>query len=234
MFLRRKPLCCYMITDSITFLSLSCCRVSFHCSINLQRFIREKDTNICWRWTRYRRGGALHREEGEGPWIQIRVVAKSVTLGGSWKWCSYCKWSPIIPVRRCAAMKSTQRHNWVPTGFLHPITIWMNEKCVYCMIRMQALVGINSTLAVCRVQSPTMGLGDVYPYTGVSPHVWLHVSGRYLTKHRSGNLRCWYSCYPLTPPPSLPSFHMHGVFWERAACLKPGGTGVWSEGANTV
>lgn len=91
---------------------------------------------------------------------------------------------------------------------------------------MQGIVGINSILEVWMVPRLTKRLGDMHPYTGVSPHVWLHVFGRYLTKHLSGNLRCWYSCYPIQPPPSLPSCHMHSVFWERAACLKAGGASV--------
>lgn len=62
-------------------------------------------------------------------------------------------------------------------------------------------------------------LCDMNPNMGVS----LRVFGRYLTKHLSGNMRCWYSRSP-------PSYHMRSVFWEWAACLKPSGTGVWSGG----
>lgn len=81
---------------------------------------------------------------------------------------------------------------------------------------MQGIVGINSILAVCVVRSLTTRLGDMHPYTGVSPHVWLHVFGRYFTKHLSGNLRCWYSCYPshhplhLSPPATCTAFSGKG------------------------
>lgn len=43
-----------MITYSITFLSLLCWCISFHCSISAEIYC-EKDTNICWRWTGERR-----------------------------------------------------------------------------------------------------------------------------------------------------------------------------------
>lgn len=184
--------------------------------------------HICWDllWKRHKHllgmNAVLEAPPQGGRWgpkrqsgVCTEGAGAEKLLWGSWKsaWC--CKWSPVIPVRRCADLKSTRRHNRGPSGCLHTITIWVNEKCIYCKIQMQGIVGINSIL--------TTRLGDMHPYTGVSPHVWLHVFGRYFTKHLSGNLRCWYSCYPshplhLSPPATCTAFSGKGQrVWSWAA-----------------
>lgn len=87
---------------------------------------------------------------------------------------------------------------------------------------MQGMSDINSPLVLGAVQSLPVRLWDAYLCTGVS----LHVFGRYLTKHLSGNLRCWYSCYPLPPPlpphpPHAQRFLGKGSVFEvgRRGCL---------------
>lgn len=83
----------------------------------------EKDTNICWRWTRCRQEAPPQR----GRWrprhsntscVNVSQVCVCVReeggggaerqLRGSWKSCLCCKWSPTIPVRRCAELKSAR------------------------------------------------------------------------------------------------------------------------------
>lgn len=108
---------------------------------------------------------------------------------------------------------------------------WM-KKCIYCRIEMRGTVGINSILTVCVVQSLTTRLGHIYPSTGVSPHVWLHVFGRYLTKHLSGNLRCWYSRYPSHPHSISPLLPHARRFLGKGSAFEAGRHGclMWGVG----
>lgn len=222
-----------MITYSITFLSLQCRRIGFHCSVYLQRFIMKKiQTSVG------DEPGTDGPLRGEGGETLIWAVSKSVkcvvthfkpkssqetnSLGGPWT--PRLHWKCLLtPVRRSVDFKSSRRHICAPTERQMSLNHhYLDEWKLHLRSKCKAWAGINSVLAFCAVHSLTMRLWDMYPYTGVSLHVWLHVFGRYLTTHLSGNLRCWYSCYPSLPLlPHARRFLGKGSVFEagRRGCL---------------